>query len=98
LLLVLLADFLFDLLPFHAKGRIGQHVVEFPVRVAVIGKGVAGFDVGDILPLDEHVGFADRIGLIVEFLPEHGQAGLGVVFRLRTSPCDEAWRTGNINA
>ena len=39
---VLLADFLLDLLPFHAERRIGQHVVEFPVRVAVVREGVAG--------------------------------------------------------
>ena len=33
----------------------------------------------DILPLDEHVRLADRIGLGVQFLPEHGQPRLWVV-------------------
>jgi len=75
-----LADFFFDFFPLHPERGIGEHVVEFLVRVAVIGKRVAYNDVADILPLDEHIGFANRIGLIVEFLPEHGQASLGVVF------------------
>ena len=80
LALVFLADVLFDLFPFHAERRIGQHVVEFLVRVAVIGKGVAGFDVGDILAFDQHIGFADGVGLIVEFLAEHRQSRLRIVF------------------
>jgi hypothetical protein len=29
-----------------------------------------------ILPHDEHVGLADRVGLIVEFLPVHREAGM----------------------
>ena len=87
LLFVFLADFLFDLLPFHTKRRIGEHVVEFRVRVAVIGEGVAWDDVGDILPFDEHVGLADGVGLVVQLLPEHGEPRLRVMlFQILT--CD----------
>src|SRR5208337_5210325 len=39
--LVLLADLFLDLLPLHAKRRIGEHVVELLVGVTVIGEGVA---------------------------------------------------------
>jgi hypothetical protein len=49
--------------------------------VAVFGQRVADDDVADILALDEHVGLADGVGLVVEFLAEHGQAGIGVVFK-----------------
>jgi hypothetical protein len=37
LLLVLLADFLLDLLPLHAEGRVGEHVVELLASVAIVG-------------------------------------------------------------
>jgi hypothetical protein len=77
---VFLADVLFDLFPFRTERRIGQHVVEFLVRVAVFVKGVAGFDLGDILSLDQHIGFADGVGLIVEFLAENRQSRLRVMF------------------
>ena len=81
LLLVLLANLLLDLLPFDAEGRIGEHVVELLVRVAVVGQRVARDDVGDILPFDEHVGLADRVAFVVQLLAEHRQAGLGVEVR-----------------
>ena len=77
--LVLAAHFLLDLLPFHAEGRVGEHVVEVPAGVAVVAEGVAEHDVGHVLALDEHVGLADGVGLGVELLPVDGQAGLGVV-------------------
>jgi hypothetical protein len=47
--------------------------------VAVVGEGVAEDDIADILPLDEHVRLADGIGLGVQLLPEHGEAGFRVV-------------------
>jgi hypothetical protein len=49
LLLVLLADFLLDLLPLHAEGRVGQHVVELLAGQAVVAERVAEDDVGDVL-------------------------------------------------
>ena len=79
--LMFFADFLFDLLPLDAEGRIGEHVVELLVGVTIVGEGVAEDDVGDILPLDEHVGFADRVGLSIQFLAEHGEPRLRVVLR-----------------
>jgi hypothetical protein len=36
-------------------------------------------DVADVLPLDQHVGLADGVGLAVELLAVHGQAGVGVL-------------------
>jgi len=55
----LLADFLLNFLPFHAKRRVGEAVVEdFPGQT-VGGEGVAENDVGDVLSLDEHVRLAD---------------------------------------
>ena len=78
LALVLLADFLLDLLPLNAERRIGQHVVELRVSVAVFRQRVARDDVGDILPLDQHVRLADRIALVVQLLPEHREPGLRV--------------------
>ena len=56
---------LLHLLPFHAKGRVGEHVVEVALGVAVLGQGVAGQDVADVLALDEHVRLADGITLVV---------------------------------
>ena len=78
LLLEFLADFGFDLLPFHAEGRIGKHVVEDLAEQAVGGEGVAEDDVGDVLALDQHVGLADGVGLGVQFLAIHDQPGIGV--------------------
>ena len=45
----------------------------------VLREGVAEGDVADVLALDEHVRLADGVGLVVQLLPEHGEAGLGVV-------------------
>jgi hypothetical protein len=49
----------------------------FPVQ-AVGGEGVAEDDVGDVLPLDEHVGLADGVGLGVQLLPIHDEPGVGI--------------------
>jgi hypothetical protein len=78
-LLVLAADLLLDLLPLHAEGRVGQHVVELLRRVAVVGEGVAGDDVAHVLALDEHVCLADGVALVVQFLSVHRQACGGVM-------------------
>ncbi len=74
LLLVFFADDFFGALPFDAEGRIGQHIVEGFARVAVVGEGVAGFDLADVLPFDEHVGFADGVAFVVELLADHDDA------------------------
>ena len=42
--------------------------------VTVVTQGVAEYDILDVLSFDQHVDFADRIGLGVEFLPEQHQA------------------------
>ena len=78
MLLGLFANHGFDLLPLHAEGRIGKHVVEDFRQQAVGGEGVAEDDVGDVLALDEHVGLADGVGLGVQFLAVHDQPGVGV--------------------
>jgi adenylate cyclase len=74
-------NFFFDLFPFDAEWRIGQHVIQFFVRVTVLRQCVASNNVGDILPLDQHVGFADCIGLVVQLLPKHGETSLRVQLR-----------------
>ena len=73
-----LTNLLLHLFPFHAERRIGQHVVEPRVSVAVFRQGVSRDNVGDILPLDQHVRLADRIALVVQLLPEHREPGLWV--------------------
>jgi len=49
--------------------------------VAVFGERVANHDVADVLALDEHVSFADGVGLVVQFLTEHRQPRIRVVLR-----------------
>jgi len=67
-----------DFLPFHAKRRVGEHVIEvFPCE-PVVGEGVSQDDIGDVLPLDQHVRLTDGVRLRVEFLPVHDEAGIGV--------------------
>ena len=72
------------LLPLHAEGRVGQHVVEGPRPARVVGpegvrgEGVAEMDVVRVLALDEHVGLADRPGFVVPVLAEHEGLGVGV--------------------
>ncbi len=72
------ANLVLDLLPLHAEGRIGEQVVEGLACVAVLAEGVAADDVGGVLALEHHVGAADGVGLVVELLAEHLQAGVGV--------------------
>ena len=54
------------LLPLHAEGRIGEHVVEGVLAavgtagVSVVREGVAEDDVLSVLSFQEHVGLADR--------------------------------------
>ena len=76
----LVLDVLLLLLPLHAEGRIGEHVVERPFLAvgvaveAVLGEGVAEDDVVGVLALDEHVGPADGPGLVVPVLAEEHAA------------------------
>ena len=87
-LLVLLGDVVLLRLPLHAEGRIGQHVVELLVRVAVAideaflglagAEGVAEDDVLHVLALDHEIGAADGVGLGVVFLAEEFEVGAGV--------------------
>ena len=75
---VFLADFLLHLFPFHAEGRIGQHVVVNLAGETVLGKRVAPNDIGDVLALDEHVRLANGVGFGVQLLPIHDEAGPGI--------------------
>lgn len=80
----LLDDEALLLLPFHAEGRVRQHIVEgealaFLVAVeAVLGEGVAQDDVVGVGTLDEHVRLADCPGFVVPVLPEQNRVGLAV--------------------
>ena len=77
-------DVLLLLLPLHAEGRIGEHVVEGALLAvgvaveAVLGEGVAEDDVVGVLALDEHVRLADGPGLVVPVLAEQLRVGVGV--------------------
>ena len=79
-----LLDVLLLLLPLHAEGRIGQHIVEGPFfagavpRKPVLGKGVAPGNVVCVFAFDEHVGLADRPRLVIPVLAVHHRTGLGV--------------------
>ena len=87
-LFVLLGDVVLLRLPLHAKGRIGQHVVELLVRVAVAideaflgfagAQGVAEDDVLHVLALDHEIRAADGVGLGIVFLAEEFEVGAGV--------------------
>ena len=72
----LLLDVAALLLPLHAEGGIGEHVVEGPPSAPVVvlegvpREGVPEADVVVVLALDEHVGLADRPRLVVPVLPE----------------------------
>jgi hypothetical protein len=71
------------LLPLHAEGRVGQHVVEGALALgvaveAVPGEGVAEDDVVGVLALDQHVSLADGPGLVVPVLAEQVGIGVGV--------------------
>ena len=73
-----LADDGFDFFPFHAERRIGEAVVKsFPMQT-IGGKRVAENNVGDVLPLDEHVGLANGVGFWIQLLPIHDEPGTGI--------------------
>ena len=80
----LLFDVALLLLPLHAEGRVGEHVIEGPFLAvggavkAVLGEGVAEDDVIGVLALDEHVGLADGPGFVVPVLAEELRLGVGV--------------------
>ena len=76
--LVLVLDFLLDLLPLDAERRVGEHVVELLPRVPVLRERVAAHDVLGVLALDHHVALADGVGFGVQLLPEDLQLGIGV--------------------
>ena len=76
----LLLDVVLLLLPLHAEGRIGEHVVErrgppaAAARVAIPGEAVAEDDVLGVLALDQHVRPAHRPRLVV---PRPARRGCG---------------------
>ena len=80
----LVLDVALLLLPLHAEGRIGEHVVEGPFLAisgaveAVLGEGVAEDDGVGVLALDEHVGLADGPSFVVPVLAEELGLGIGV--------------------
>src|SRR5690606_36046514 len=97
-LVVLLGDVILLGLPFHAEGRVGQHVVEGFVGVAVAvhhaflaapgAEGVAEDDLMGVLTLDHQVRAADGEGFGVVFLAVELDMGArvfreDVLFRFR---------------
>jgi hypothetical protein len=79
LLLGLAPDLFLNLLPLDAERRVREQAVERLARQPVGRERVAKDDVADVLPLDEHVGLADRIRLGVQLLPEHDEPRARVV-------------------
>jgi len=77
---VLAPDGILLRLPFDAKRRIGQHVIEPLPGEPVVRKAVRKHDMVDVVPLDQHVAAAHRVGFRVVVLPERLQAGVGVQF------------------
>src|SRR5690554_5354489 len=69
---MLVGDLLLYLLPFHTKGRVGEHKVKADVGQLVIGQGVAQLNVADVLALDQHVRLTNGVGLRVELLAVQG--------------------------
>ncbi len=74
----LFADILFFRFPLHAKRRIRRHVIEAVIGQTILRERIAELDVIDALPLDQHVGTANRIRLVVVFLPEYFQPRIGI--------------------
>ena len=54
--------------PAFAVGRVGEHEVEATGGEFIGGQGGADLDVLRVVALDHHVGFADGIGFVVDFL------------------------------
>ena len=77
---MLVIDFGFDLFPVDAEGGIGEHVVELVGVELIVTEGVAELDAADILPLDQHIRFANGIGFGVQFLAEGAHHRLGIEF------------------
>ena len=100
---MLFFDELLLLLPLNAEGRVGEHVIEGDPAALGIAlervsrEAVAEPDVVGVLALDQHVGFADRPGLVVPVLAEQQRVGLGiqvanVFFRYRQHAAGAAGR------
>ena len=94
-------DFLLLLLPVHAKGRIGEEVVESVIRELVVGEGVAEADIVAaavmVHLLHEHVGRGSGEGTLVVVLPVDVEPCrrvviTQVVLRLRQHPAGAAGR------
>jgi hypothetical protein len=64
--------------PGRAKGGIGYDNTHGLIREAVFYHGILKTDVPGILPLDQHIGKADGIGLWVYFMPEKPCVNIGI--------------------
>ena len=80
LFLVLAPDVVGLGLPLHAKGWIGEHVVELLSGKVVLGKAIAKGNMFDVLTLDHHVRPAHGKGLTVVVLTEGFKPGVRVEF------------------
>lgn len=82
--IVLVLDVFLLLLPLHAEGGIGEHVVERPFLAVwrpvetVLGERVAENNVVGVFDFDEHVGLADGPGFVVPVLAEKLGLGVGI--------------------
>lgn len=62
-------------LPIDTEGGVCTHELELGGSELVIGESVAEFDMTGVLAFEEHVGFADGIGLLLDFLTEVNDSG-----------------------
>ena len=63
--------------PAFAIGRVRQHEIEAVPREFIRRQGRADLDVLRVVALDHHVGFADGVGLVVDFLAIEVDVALG---------------------
>ena len=78
--------------PAFAVRRVREHEVKARTRKFIGGEGGAAFDVGRVVAFDHHVGFADGVGLVVDFFAVEVDVALGLDAAFRVG--DEVLRFG----
>ncbi len=72
---MLLFDLALHFFPRDAKRRIGKHIIKGFTRQFIRGKGIAKLDIVYRLPLNQHIGFTDGVGLWIDLLPKDNRLG-----------------------
>src|SRR5260370_39492046 len=61
---------IFNFLPLDTKRWISKEVIKSAARVTVVREAIAANNMRGILALEHHIRAANRISLVVQFLPE----------------------------